>query len=75
MQTLRIEAYDVASYTEQVIKAAAEGYKVSETIDHYPQHFHGIGLFVATLVKEPVKEAVASGYGKEAEKTRKPKGE
>ena len=66
MQTLRIEAYDVASYTEQVMKAATEGYKVSDSVENYPQHFHGIGLFVATLVKEPVKEA---------EKTRKAKGE
>jgi len=50
METIKIEAYGLADYTNQVIKAAKEGFVVSEDNDKYPYNY--TGFFFAILVKD-----------------------
>ena len=50
MQELKIEAYDLYGYTNQVIEAAKLGYVTSTENSKYP--FNYSGHFFAVLVKE-----------------------
>lgn len=50
MEELKIEAYDLYDYTNQVIKAAKQGYVTSTENSKYP--FNYSGYFFAILVKE-----------------------
>ena len=50
MQELKIEAYDLYDYTNQVIEAAKQGYVTSTDNSKYP--FNYPGYFFAILVKE-----------------------
>ena len=50
MQELKIEAYDLYDYTNQVIEAAKQGYVTSTENSKYP--FNYSGYFFAILVKE-----------------------
>lgn len=53
MKELKIEAYSLADYTQQVIDAGKKGYEVSEDNDKYPYNF--TGYFFAILVKDEVQ--------------------
>ena len=60
--TKHIQAYGLYDYTVQVTLAVLEGYRPSDTNEHFPQSI-GIGMYCATLVKdeddlEPEHEAV-----------------
>ena len=50
MQELKIKAYDLYDYTNQVIEAAKQGYVTSTDNFKYP--FNYPGYFFAVLVKE-----------------------
>jgi len=50
MEELKIEAYDLYDYTNQVIEAAKQGYVTSTDNNKYP--FNYSGYFFAILVKE-----------------------
>ena len=50
MQELKIEAYDLYDYTNQVIEAAKQGYVTSTDNSKYP--FNYPGYFFCVLVKE-----------------------
>jgi len=50
MKELKIEAYDLYDYTNQVIEAAKQGYVTSTENSKYP--FNYSGYFFAILVKE-----------------------
>ena len=54
MQELKIEAYDLYDYTNQVIEAAKLGYVTSTENSKYP--FNYSGYFFAVLVKEDDSE-------------------
>ena len=54
MQELKIEAYDLYDYTNQVIEAAKLGYVTSTENSKYP--FNYSGYFFAILVKEDDSE-------------------
>ena len=59
MKELKIEAYDLYDYTNQVIEAAKLGYVTSTENSKYP--FNYSGYFFAVLVKEDdSEEEVAS---------------
>ena len=54
MKELKIEAYDLYDYTNQVIEAARLGYVTSTENSKYP--FNYSGYFFAVLVKEDDSE-------------------
>ena len=54
MKELKIEAYDLYDYTNQVIEAAKLGYVTSTENSKYP--FNYSGYFLAILVKEDDSE-------------------
>ena len=58
MQNLKIEAYDLYDYTNQVIKAAKQGYVTSTDNSKYP--FNYPGYFFCVLVKDDEAEDVAA---------------
>ena len=49
--TKHIQAYGLYDYTVQVTLAVLEGYRPSDTNEHFPQSI-GIGMYCATLVKD-----------------------
>lgn len=50
MQELKIEAYDLYDYTNQVIEAGKQGYITSTDNNKYPFNF--TGYYFALLVKQ-----------------------
>lgn len=54
MQELKIEAYDLYDYTNQVIEAGKQGYITSTDNAKYPFNF--TGYYFAVLVKEKATE-------------------
>ena len=58
MQELKIEAYDLYDYTNQVIEAAKQGYVTSTDNSKYP--FNYPGYFFCVLVKDDEAEDVAA---------------
>lgn len=50
-QTKYIQAHDLWSYTVQVTEAVREGYRPSDSNEHYPVQF-GIGVYCATFVRD-----------------------
>lgn len=49
--TKHIQSYGLYDYTVQVTQAVLEGYRPSDTNEHFPQSI-GIGVYCATLVRD-----------------------